>query len=214
LTNAVTRDLIDQAVRFAHTRNELLNGTITNGIRLSVVFNARTGNCAVSYGITTQQWPGLGIPLSIGGKAPSGYLIVDHRLRHDPEGVYLADAASSFGLYRDEALDEPYFRYDYVRSQQHHAQAHLHLRAEFEHPLPQGVRPPKKLHFPTGGRRFRPTLEDVIEFCIREGFAEGRAGWEAVIQQHRDDWFDKQLRAAVRRYPQASLDTLRELGHV
>lgn len=207
-------ELVAQAVKFAETRNALLNGTVTNGVRLSVVFNARSGNCAVAYRISTDHWPGDAVPLAIGSKAPTAFLLVDHRFCMDPEGIWLADAASSFALYRDADLSTPYFRYDYVRNQPHHAQAHLHLFGDFHHRLPAGVRRPSKLHFPLGGRRFRPSLEDVIEFCIREGFAEGRPGWEDVVEEHREVWFDKQLRAAVRRHPDAALDVLRTEGHV
>jgi hypothetical protein len=34
-----------------------------------------------------------------------------------------------------------------------------------------------RLHFPVGGKRFRPCLEDVIEMLVVERFVWGRDGW-------------------------------------
>jgi hypothetical protein len=70
----------------------------------------------------------------------------------------------------------------------------------------------KDFHFPVGGRRYRPSLEDVIEFLVLEDIADAREDWSDVIQEGRTDWEDKQLRAAVRRNPEAALAQLREDG--
>jgi hypothetical protein len=66
------------------------------------------------------------------------------------------------------------------------------------------------LHFPTGGRRYRPALEDVIEFLIVEGLADGQAGWRDVLNEERDAYWRIQLRAAIRRDPWTALAALRE----
>lgn len=55
------------------------------------------------------------------------------------------------------------------------------------------------LHFPVGGRRYRPALEDVIEFLVVERLAEARPGWKKVLDQSREDFRKLQLRAAIRR---------------
>ncbi len=69
-----------------------------------------------------------------------------------------------------------------------------------------------ELHFPVGGRRFRPTLEDVIEMLIVEGIADARPDWESVIAEHRKRWREIQLRAAVRRWPEWAAAALTDLG--
>lgn len=61
-----------------------------------------------------------------------------------------------------------------------------------------------KLHFPVGGRRFRPTLEDVIGFLIVEGLADARPGWLEALDEHRKEFHRIQLRAAVRRDPETA----------
>jgi len=43
----------------------------------------------------------------------------------------------------------------------------------------------EKLHFPVGGRRYRPALEDIVEFLIAEGYVQHREGWREVIGFHR-----------------------------
>ena len=69
------------------------------------------------------------------------------------------------------------------------------------------------LHFPVGGRRFRPSLEDFLYFVIRECGFRGRPDWEGRLLQSREEWLDKQLRAAVRDHPAEAAEALRELGY-
>ncbi len=50
-----------------------------------------------------------------------------------------------------------------------------------------------------GGRRFRPILEDVIEFLIVEQLAKPRDdGWKDVLDQEREEYYRIQLQAAIR----------------
>jgi hypothetical protein len=58
------------------------------------------------------------------------------------------------------------------------------------------------------GRRFRPTLEDIIEFLIVEELVEARPKWKAALEANRDAFRDKQLRAAIRQFPEVALDQL------
>src|SRR5690606_9032915 len=70
----------------------------------------------------------------------------------------------------------------------------------------------RDLHLPVGGKRFRPSLEDVIEFVILEGMADGRPGWEAVVAEGRALWEERQLKALVRRSPETAAESLRAAG--
>jgi hypothetical protein len=70
-----------------------------------------------------------------------------------------------------------------------------------------------QLHFPVGGRRFRPTLEDIVEFLVLEGICDGRPGWENAVQEHRMRWRENQFKAAVRRYKGWAAEALRELNY-
>jgi hypothetical protein len=70
----------------------------------------------------------------------------------------------------------------------------------------------ERLHLPVGGRRYRPTVEDLIEFLITEKLATGRTGWRKHVRRGRARFEESQLRAAVRRNPEAVIAILREEG--
>lgn len=111
--------------------------------------------------------------------------------------------------------------YDYERDKaDDYPEAHLQVCAtsvEWEDAMrsygPRG-RPLKKLHLPVGGRRFRPSVEDLIEFLVTEQLASGRPGWKRHVDQGRRRFEERQLKAAVRRNPEIALAILREEGHI
>ena len=135
-----------------------------------------------------------------------------HTVFFDEENL-LSVQKTTYGLYAGASLDDPVlFHYDYDRAPgNRYANAHFQVPGESEaiEVLNQATDQSKKLgdlHFPVGGKRFRPTLEDLIEFLAVEGYVDAREGWEAVVKEHKE-WYEKiQLRAAVRRDP----DTARE----
>jgi hypothetical protein len=61
-------------------------------------------------------------------------------------------------------------------------------------------KPPKTqlLHVPVGGRRFRPSLEDVVEFAVNELAVEPKPGWQERVKEGRRRWFRLQVNAAIR----------------
>lgn len=207
-------DLVARAREFAHRISNLLNRTVTGGAVMGAVIDDRTGECRVAPHITTRSPLPRRIPLTIGGKAPSCFLLVSHRLIWDPESEYLADARSSCNVYRDAEGNTALFRYEYKRHNTPHPEAHFHMHGDFHAGLPVNVRPPRKVHFPVGGRRFRPSVEDVIEFLVREGFTEGQPGWEIAVKEHRKHWETLQLKAAVRRDHEVAIEQLRADGWI
>lgn len=126
----------------------------------------------------------------------------------DDEGEYLTVVKSRYALSLTEDGERPLFRYEYERGNSRYSEGHLHVIGTFTHPSPAGTRPLPKLHFPLGGRRFRLALEDVIDFLVAEGFADARAGSAEAIAEHRAEWQQLQLRAAVRRDPETARDAL------
>jgi hypothetical protein len=126
---------------------------------------------------------------------------------------------STFGLYADADAESVVCHYDYDREPDHPYPA-AHVQVAGESPalgalcqqlgkdLQLG-----RLHLPVGGRRFRPSLEDLIEVLISEGIATGRTGWEGAIAKHRDWYHRKQLGAAVRRAPATAVQELERLGY-
>jgi len=69
------------------------------------------------------------------------------------------------------------------------------------------------LHFPMGGERFRPCLEDTLEMLICEFGVDHRDGALDAIRLSRQRWRTKQVAAAVRDHPEAAAISLRDLGY-
>lgn len=99
---------------------------------------------------------------------------------------------------------EPLVRFDYVRDCSW-APAHIQMHAEssmlgYLMALVGERKPPKTqlLHLPVGGQRFRPSLEDVIEFATRDLHVDALDGCQDRIDIGRARWRDRQTLAAVR----------------
>jgi hypothetical protein len=168
------------------------------------------------------------IPLSISG---------DHRLNLRVEmfcalnrARYLVIEESKITLELADSRAAPLFRFEY----DYHAYpgtpaAHLHVHAHRDEIVfltgrPSAHRPKQRaergrmntlaeLHMPLGGHRFRPCLEDVLEFAVREFGVDTNSGWEQAIRDGRTAWRRKQTNAAVTDSPDEAARTLRELGY-
>lgn len=196
-------DLEPQARQFAVEVGSLLNRTICDGIRVGAVLTPR--GVIVGKGVGKQKFSAEAVPVTISRADPKCWLLVAHTFLLDDEGVYLTAAKSLYTLYLDEEQTQMVFHYDYDRSPANrYPQAHFQIngsspnlealaeRNGFDREL-------LRYHFPVGGKRYRPTLEDVIEFMIVEGLADARPGWEDAIAEGRETWHAAQLLAAVRR---------------
>jgi hypothetical protein len=112
-----------------------------------------------------------------------------------------------YGVRRSSVL----CRLDYDRGKQGYPESHLQIKGESAALAAWSGKPRReleRLHFPMGGRRYRPILEDFIEFLILEGLAEARPGWRDVLDAARVAYHRVQLRAAIRRDPWTALDAI------
>lgn len=70
------------------------------------------------------------------------------------------------------------------------------------------------LHFPVGGHRFRPCLEDVLEFLWTEfGIDVHKETARGAIAEGRREWRQLQLKAAVADDPETAAAELERLGY-
>jgi hypothetical protein len=69
------------------------------------------------------------------------------------------------------------------------------------------------LHFPLGGPRFRPCLEDVLQFLIEEFSIDHEDTAREAIEEGRRTWRRYQTGAAVRDCPQEAARVLEILGY-
>lgn len=137
----------------------------------------------------------------------------------DSRGRWLAVEESTFNLLA--VLDRtPVLRFHYYRVPRGKPSAHLHVhghRGALSHLLSQaGHEHPhdvSSLHIPVGGSRFRPCLEDLIQFLIAECRFDAKDGWQEHVEAGRERWRRRQVATVVRDVPDEAARVLRELGY-
>lgn len=142
------------------------------------------------------------IPLSVNGE-PRYELRVESKCMWDSSGAFLAVDESQFKVAL-HGQGEPIVRIHYRRHTDW-GHSHIHIHAESA-ALGYGLadrsltRPPKTqvLHVPTGARRFRPCLEDMVEFLVNDLHVDTKQGWQQRVHDGRARWHRIQLLAAMR----------------
>lgn len=137
----------------------------------------------------------------------------------DTTGQYLAVEESTYDLFA-EVDRAPLLRIHYRRYQQSEPAAHIHVhghRGALSHLLSQtGHESPHEmasLHVPVGGARFRPCLEDFIQFLVCECLLDAEAGWRAHVDAGRERWRLRQAAVVARDAPEVAARVLRGLGY-
>lgn len=210
-------DLSKQAKTFAGELKDLLNGTVTDGISLSVMMDV-LGRAVIGYRLARDDLHGRAIDLTVTGSPARLRLRLHHTLVLDESNQHLTTNKNTYTLVTADE-DLAVLTYDYVRDPPNkYPEAHLHIDGEaqgLQRLLDLSDRAksrPADLHLPVGGRRYRPSLEDLIEFCILEELVTPRPGWQNALDASRDRFHTQQLRAAVRRKPDEAASVLRDIG--
>lgn len=222
-----------RAYAFAQDLTNTVRGSVDRGAAAFRVTLAplRRDEDAQFY---VQQEPDVGIVLRVEG-APLLRLQGRYRCAWDHQRDFLAVQDSKLAI-RAEGVTEPLFRFDYQRAPagERIPAAHLQVHAE-RHDLTAimaacgaGTRRARKrlrdvdegvtqrladLHFPLGGSRFRPCLEDVLEMLIVELGVDAEGGWQEVLKRGRVSWRRRQTAAAARDSLETAADTLRRYGY-
>lgn len=194
-------DLLERSERFAERLRDTLLRTIVPEDPVVGVDFGNDGRVFVASGLEAggsleDRW----IPLKAAGMG----LKMRFRfwLTWDHLGRYLAVDNSSVGLALASER-EPLVRFEYEREIR---AAHTHVHAEsaaLAHYLT--LKDPKTklpkvqvMHLPVGGERFRPCLEDIIEFAVDELGVVAVDEWRAVVESGREQWRWFQLASVVR----------------
>lgn len=176
------------------------------------------------------------IPISIKGTRRLD-LIVQLRCEWDGQKHYLAIEDSKIAV-RMAGASEPLFRWEFLRQPRSSGvpAAHFHLhghRDEIVYLLLTGgdgkPRPAERskqlanaaptipqvsaLHVPLGGARFRPCLEDILQFLIEEFAIDCQTGALDAIRHGRLDWRRLQVATVVRDCPDEAVRILKALGY-
>lgn len=146
-------------------------------------------------------------------------LKVNYKVCVDSYATHIAVEHSSFVL-KAEVDRTPIIRWDYDRKPNNKPKSHVqitahrgalsHILSRLGHKTPHSI---ESLHIPMGGERFRPSLEDVVEFLIRDCGFTGTAGWKQTIRDGRARWRRIQTRAVVRDSPECAVAELEALGY-
>ena len=186
--------------------------------------------------LSVRQNPDTGIPLQVEG-TPLLTLTASYRCVWDHREQFLAVEDSQIKVYPGaQAQGEPLFRYEYERSPVGdipgaHLQVHAHRDAltyvmtrsgtgsrrgkALSQRVRQGGDHPAlhQLHFPLGGSRLRPCLEDVLQMLVSELGVDTQDGWRETLEAGRERWRRRQIGAAVRDSPASAVEVLGQLGY-
>lgn len=221
--------LAELAAHFAEDIADLLNRTITRDLRIGVRLDEGASLLASLYLVepyaSAKESVAMLFPMSVAEeredreRAPL-WLKLQFSCELDPEGEHLAVRSSVFGLCIKPGTGFCPLRVEYDRHKDHKQAAHIQIHGEsagLGWAYAQVGRPPmnlEKLHIPVGGRRFRPTIEDFIEFLDQESLLpQAHPGWLEVVAASRTNWEERQVRATVRRAPEIAAAQLRLEGY-
>src|SRR5215472_16483155 len=125
-------DLRGRADEFAGELSELLNNTVTDGVRITAVTDRRGQRALIGYGISPQNLaePKM-IPLAV-KKAPRLYLGMLFRMGPDDAGQYPMVHSSVIYLSPDANGMRVLLHYDYEREKDDYPEAHLQVCATSE----------------------------------------------------------------------------------
>lgn len=206
-------DPAGSARQFASSLQRLLNRTICNGATVVARGDANENNLLVVGTRLDDQLLAHPVGATTSGRKPTAWLDAEYRCLLGEDGS-LSVVTSYCAVYAADG-ETRLCHYDFEREKDRYATAHLQVSGSSPAlDLMPGVRRSQdlhKLHFPVGGRRYRPCLEDIIEFMIAERFAEPRNDWQRVLDAERRVFLTRQLRAAVRGDPQTARAALGEL---
>jgi hypothetical protein len=136
----------------------------------------------------------------------------------DSSGKYLAVARSDFELYSAQEKT-PLVRLDYLRDAHTVPSAHWNIHAErgsMSHLLASTNQDHpgqfSKLHFPVGGARMRPCLEDFLQFLIVEFRIDTKHAALDFLAERREKWRRAEIATLVRDAPDEAARVLAGLG--
>lgn len=192
---------------------------------------------ATSTVVSIGQQPADGIVLTVRG-VPLLTLTVSFECSWDSAREWLTVLKSSMRVHGpDEFSTEPLVRYEYerdMRSQLPGAHLHVHgvhkaltetmgsggdgTRRSAARTVEGGKLPQlSALHFPLGGHRFRPCLEDVLAMLLEEFGVDvpggDRPAAARALNEGRETWRRTQVAAAVRDAPDEAIRVLGDLGY-
>ncbi|ROP63576.1 hypothetical protein EDF24_0599 [Curtobacterium sp. PhB130] len=207
------------AFGFVRDLQQLIDGVLPeHGVRF---FERRSDNVLL---VRTQRDDGdpSTIPLRVGGAVVAD-LDVRFALSSEPASARFRTETSQFRLLMRPDR-EPLARFEYERTKSGAPVAHWHVHSErgaFTTMLATASaagrrqRDPSRLstlHYPVGGSRFRPSIEEFLVFLIEECGVDSLPGWRSAIADGQARWVSTQAGLVARENPEEAAAQLRSMG--
>lgn len=213
-----------ESTRFADNLTDLIQGCLRDAPEFVVVDASDNQQRRIGPSPFESGFAFIPLLRKCDGNGPPRLMLkVEFHVSLDRQQDHLAVQRSTFGLWVQPDVQRsprPVFRIEYDRDASNKPSAHIHLHAESVElgwiygtaglPLPRL----QEIHFPVGGRRFRPTVEELLEFLHREQlFTDWSPGWRPRLDESLSDWNRRQARATVRNDPKAAIEQLESMGY-
>jgi len=203
---------------FANELENLLSGALSKKVSFKVL-KAPLDNQEWKFSLTTKDM--VGVPICIDSVVVF-YVQIFYNCAWNNITERITILESSYTVWMKD-VKEPLWRYDYVRDMSSKAPiAHLNVHAHRDEIVwamslkkKKSVHDLKiqKLHFPFGGARFRPTIEDVLQMLIEEFDIDKSQNAKSILEESRVRYFERQLHSAVIDSPGVAIEALEKLGY-
>lgn len=224
-------ELEERSASFATQLTELFSSCLAAAPQFDVVGVGDTGQVRIGpapFNIDSGPSGGFSyVPLLRDGEletAPRMMLKIEFSMVMDDEEEHLTVQRSTYGLFvqpNPGRGPRPVYRIEYDRNARNKPPAHVHFHAESlefgwiygsaGQPMPRM----DEIHFPVGGSRFRPTVEEMLQFLDREGiYSDWKDGWQTAVETSLREWEERQVRATVRRHRDIAVEQLRSMNFV
>ncbi|WP_143049617.1 hypothetical protein [Asanoa ishikariensis] len=203
-----------QARTFASSFADVLNTTVCDNVKVGAVVERASAYVGTNLDRADLSTSAVRLRTTARTKV---WLDISCSLYTNEEG-YLTVASSYCGIYLGDE-QELLLHYDYERDKTAYTEAHIQVAGD--HPMLEQLlrevgRPRdkmKKLHLPVGGRRLRPSLEDLLESLIAERILSPKVGWQKILGDSRLTYRKNQIAAVVRSNQATAIATLKRLGY-
>jgi hypothetical protein len=203
------------ARRFAKQTQDLLNKTVCTGAIIKPVIS-EPGTVIVAPNLQRSRLESAPIPVRQGAGKPYCWLDLTYTFCLDDSNEWPMVKSSFFAIRAADTDKTPLCHFDYERDKSG-GYPEAHVQVYGTSPALQAWtgevkdKPLNKFHIPVGGRRYRPILEDVIDFLAVEGLIpELPNGAAEIIAKGREQFNVIQLRSAIRRDLDIARDAVKE----
>ncbi|GIM97135.1 hypothetical protein [Paractinoplanes toevensis] len=209
-------DLGSQARRFAQVLQDVLNRTVCDNAQVNAVINNKTKSAHIGTRLSRTDFMTDKVQMRSRARTKIWLDVSSVWYRND-EG-FLTARSTYCGVYLGDAHEQLLLHYDYEREKDLYTEAHIQVAGThpaLERMLEEVGRSGdhmKDLHLPVGGRRLRPSLEDLLESLIAERLLDPKSGYEKVLNDSRRDYRIKQISALVRSNQETAAAALRSAG--